>query len=203
MVGPSRYSLTDSEAGIDDGVLKNKLHIKNSTELEDLETLLLSDTYAHFLALIEKRTVTFDLAFLCSIHKFFLGTLYAWAGKIRTVDLSKDGVLFAPIKFMTQSLQSFSLVLRNHHLAPTDRKHQVAHKLAIIHNEFNILHPFREGNGRTIRLFMDLIAVNAGYNPIDWSKRSHTTYIQACVKGLSGEHEAMSNIIYAGLTMKK
>ncbi|MFA4845670.1 MAG: Fic family protein [Patescibacteria group bacterium] len=203
MAEPSRYSITDQEAGVENGVLKNKLHIKDQKKLEDLETLLLNDTYAHFLALIEKRTVIFDLAFLCSIHKFFLGTLYTWAGKIRTVDLSKDGVLFAPIKFIGESLKAFEIILRDNKLTKTDHKYQVAHKLSIIHNEFNTLHPFREGNGRAIRLFLDLMAMSNGYQPINWGRRSHKTYIKACVKGLSAEHRAMTHVIFAGLTKKK
>ncbi|MBI5794041.1 Fic family protein [Candidatus Uhrbacteria bacterium] len=199
---PSRYSVTDGRAGIENGVLKNKLHIKDQKKLEDLETLLLSDTYSHFLTLIEKRTVTFDFAFLCSVHKFFLGTLYLWVGKIRSVDISKNDVLFAPIKFIDQSLKTFQIVLHNNRLVPTDNKRHVALKLAIIHNEFNSLHPFREGNGRTIRLFLDLMVVSNGYNLIDWSRRSHMTYLRACVKGLSAEHSAMTRIILAGLTKK-
>ncbi|MBI4438111.1 Fic family protein [Candidatus Uhrbacteria bacterium] len=132
----------------------------------------------------------------------FLETLYTWAGKIRTVDLSKDDVLFAPIKFINNSLKSFKGVLRKNALLKTDDRRHAALKLATIHNEFNALHPFREGNGRTIRLFLDILAVNNGYNLIDWSKRSHKTYLRACSKGLSAEHAAMSRVIYAGLTKK-
>lgn len=199
----SRYSLTQSEAGLDGGILKNKLNIQDQQLIDDIETLLLNDAYDHFFKLIQRRTVTFDLAYLCTIHKYFLGTLYPWAGKIRTIDLSKDETLFAPIKFIDTSVKTFKAVLKRSIPSSDDPKLMVARKLAVIHNEFNVLHPFREGNGRTIRLFLDLLAVSIGYHPIDWSKRSHKTYIQACVNGMVQNHEPMKRIIYTGLSKKK
>jgi cell filamentation protein len=202
MAGHSRYNLTDAQAGIENGILKNKLNIKDQRKLDDAETLLLNDAYAYFFALAEKRRITFDLAFLFSIHKFFLEPLYTWAGKTRTIDLSKDEMLFAPVKFLDKSLNAIKVILRQNEIIRTDPKQQVARRLAIIHNEFNSVHPFREGNGRTIRLFLDLISVSNGYNPINWSKQSHKTYILACKKGLIAEHKAMARIIYVGLTKK-
>lgn len=131
MAGPSRYSLNDEEAGVTDGVLKNKLGIRDQKELDDAETLLFSDAYEYF----------FDL-------------------------LAKDRLEF---------------------------------NISIIHSELNAIHPFREGNGRTIRLFLDLLAVRAGYNPIDWSKYQ-SKYIVACVEGMIRNYDPMEKIIYAGLT---
>src|SRR3989338_1208165 len=103
MAGHSRYSVS-TEVGIDNGVLKNKLGIKDQKTLDDAETLLLSDAYKHFFDQLEKEGLEFNLPFLFEIHKFFLGTLYAWAGKIRRINISKDTVLFAPAEYLGPSL---------------------------------------------------------------------------------------------------
>ena len=199
MAEASRYYVSDKDAGVSKGILKNKLGFKSKKDLDEAETALLSDTHAHFFELLEKRKVKFDLSLLFSIHKYFLGHLYDWAGKVRTVNISKDEMFFAPIKYIDQALADFNKLLKTTLPKQSDAKDDVSKKLAIIHNEFNIIHPFREGNGRTIRLFLDLIAGSLGYNPIDWSKKTNSDYIKACIKGAKGEHETMEKIIKKGL----
>lgn len=200
MVGPSRYSLSGAEAGLQGGILKNKLGISDQRRLDDTETVLLADTYEHFFSLQARGELRFDLSLLFQIHKYFLLPLYSWAGKIRTVDVSKDGMLFASVRHIQASLETFDKVLQDNLPQVLDSKKIVAAKIALIHCELNAIHPFREGNGRTIRLFLDLLVANAGYNPIDWSKRSQAVYIQACVFGMKREYVAMEKIVYAGLT---
>ncbi|MBU1119308.1 Fic family protein [Patescibacteria group bacterium] len=198
----SRYDVSDKEAGIENGILKNKLGIKNQKKLEDAETVLLADTYTHFFDLLEKRKLNLDISLLFTINKYFLGTLYPWAGKVRTIDVSKDGMLFASVKYIDDSLKSFEAMLKKNIPTGRDGKKKVAQKLAIIHNECNAIHPFREGNGRTVRLFLDLTAGSLGYNPINWRKNQRIEYIQACIDGMAREHKSMEKIIFEGLTKK-
>ena len=196
----SRYSVSDAEGS---GVLQNKLGITDQQKLDDVETLLLADTYDHFFSLLQKRKIHFDLALLFEIHRFFLGTLYPWAGKLRTVDVSKDNVFFASVRFLDDSMKKFSTLLEVSQGHRTDTMPRIAEKLAVIHNELNALHPFREGNGRTIRLFLDLMAVDAGYQPINWSKRSQRTYLRACKNGMETDHKPMTRFILAGLSKRR
>ncbi|MEK7583683.1 MAG: Fic family protein, partial [Patescibacteria group bacterium] len=200
MAAHSRYHVSDDTAGVSKGILKNKLGIRSKKKLDAAETLLLADTYTHFFALLKEGELTFDLSLLFSIHQYFFTTLYDWAGKTRAVDISKDGMLFAPVKYLDRSLQAFKLTLQKNLPKSGDTKDTAARKLAVIHSEFNVVHPFREGNGRTIRLFLDLLIGSFGYNPIDWSKQPTTQYMRACVDGASGKHEAMKKIIKKGLT---
>ena len=199
MAEHSRYHVSAKKAGISKGVLKNKLGIKDQNKLNDAETLLLADSYTHFFELLKENKVEFDLSLLFSIHKYFFETLYAWAGKVREVDISKDGMLFAPVKFIDKSLKDFKILLNKNLPQQSDSKNSISKKLTIIHNEFNIIHPFREGNGRTIRLFLDLMVFNLGYDPIDWGKKSNADYLKACIKGASGKHDEMTKIIKKGL----
>jgi len=203
MVEVSRYSVSDEGAGVAGKVLKNKLGIKDQKKLSDAETVLLADTYDYLFDLLEKGKIVFNLALLFDIHKFFLGTLYSWAGKIRTIDISKDEMLFAPVKHINKSIRIFEKITAKNIITLEDDKKVIARKLAVIHNEFNAIHPFREGNGRTIRLFLDLFVGSVGYSPIDWSKKLKKEYIKACIEGLVSQHEGMEKIIYSGLTKKK
>ena len=112
-------------------------------------------------------------------------------------------MFFAPIKYIDQVLANLDKLLKKMLPKQSDAKDEISKKLAIIHNEFNIIHPFREGNGRTIRLFLDLIVGSLGYNPIDWSKKPNSEYIKACILGTAGKNEAMTKIIKKGLGKSK
>ncbi|HEC30608.1 MAG TPA: hypothetical protein ENI66_01170 [Candidatus Yonathbacteria bacterium] len=203
MAEHSRYSVSNKDAGVKNGILKNKLGIKKQEALEDAETILLNDSYAHFFELIKKGKVKFNLSMLFEIHRFFLGTLYSWAGKIRTIDISKEGMLFAPIKHIDSSLKNFEKILKKNLLKEKDSIKQISEKLAIVHNEYNAIHPFRDGNGRTIRLFLDLIVWESGYEPIDWGKKKQRDYFNACIRGMSRKQKNMERIIYLGLKKRK
>jgi cell filamentation protein len=203
MAEHSRYYVSDNDASVNKGILKNKLGIKSKKKLSEAETLLLADTYTHFFELLNKKKVTFDLSLLFSIHEYFLSHLYDWAGKVRVVNISKDEILFAPVKYIDKALMKFNKLLKETLPKQSNANNEVSQKLAIIHNEFNVIHPFREGNGRTIRLFLDLIAVSVGYDPIDWSKTPNKDYFKACIQGVNGNHEPMAKIIKKGLNTLK
>lgn len=195
MAEHSRYSAD----GVGDVVLKNKLEITNQEKLDRAEALLLSDASEHFFELLLQRKIAIDLSLLFEIHKYFLSPLYSWAGKLRTVDISKNGMLFASSNHLDQSIKEFEKLFQKNIPIETDRKSDVAEKLAIIHCELNAIHLFREGNGRTIRLFLDLIASSVGYQPIDWNVVSLGKYVEACVKGMGQNYKSMTKIISAGL----
>lgn len=195
MVELSRYSV----GGDEESILKNKLGITDIKMLEDTEILLLSDAYKHFFKKLELGKITFNLELLFEIHKFFLAPLYTWAGRIRTVEISKNGILFAQSSQIKKTLEAFEKLLKKNLPKPDDTKKNVAKKLAIIHCEFNAIHPFREGNGRTIRLFLDLIAVKTGFGIIGFGKSKKDAYISACIAGMQQNYDPMERLFYNGL----
>ncbi len=200
MVAPSRYDVSKEGAGIDrNGILINKFGFKKQSELDDAETLLLQDSYTHFFELLTKGKIVFDLPTLFTIHEYFLGTLYTWAGKVRAVDISKPGALFAPVAHIASSLQVLERLIQVHIPRKTDSKKSVSEKIALIHNELNAVHPFREGNGRTIRLFLDLMIADLDLHPVDWNVKG---YISACQKGMSQDHAKMIGLIYRDISKK-
>ena len=199
MAEPSRYNISDEQAGISGKILKNKFGLTDEKELGDRETLLLKDAYNFFLKQFQNKKIQFNVDLLFKIHKYFLDPLYDWAGKIRTVDISKGNVLFAPAKYISNALKEFEKILKSNLPDKKTSKKELARKLALIHCEFNAIHPFREGNGRVIRLFLDLLAIDQGYLPIDFSLSSRNEYIKACIFGMKKEYKKMQNIIYKGL----
>lgn len=197
MVELSRYNVSDQQAGLDQGILKNKLGYTNQKDLDDAETLLQADAYKHYFDLAETRQFVFGTELLFEIHKYFFETLYDWSGMIRTVDISKGEMLFAPVQYLSNSLEELNRIIQNNTPTSSDNLIVLAEKLALIHNEFNVVHPFRDGNGRTIRLFLDLWVNTLGFQPINYGDRE--LYLAACVLGAKDGHQALQKIIKTGL----
>jgi len=203
MDAPSRYSSPAGEAGMEGGVLKNKFNIKDQIKLENNEAILYLDAKEHFLGPDAKIPKIIDVSFLLKIHQYFLEPLYTWAGKIRTVNISKGDAMFCSANFIGSALADFDLVLKKNTPNQSDTKQEVATKLAVIHCELNAIHPFREGNGRTIRLFLDVLITRLGYQQIAWNKNNQKSYIQACILGMNQDYAPMSRVIRAGLVKNR
>lgn len=112
MVEPSRYSVSDDQAGLNQGVLKNNLGYTNQKDLDDAETILQTDVYKHFFDLAQTRKFVFGTDLLFEMHQYFFETLYNWAGAVRTVDISKGEMLFAPVKHLSNSLKKLNNVIK-------------------------------------------------------------------------------------------
>jgi len=202
MAEPSRYKVGGDEIATD-GVLKNKLNITDQATLEDTETILLQDTYTNFFKLLEENKLDFNIKLLFKINEYFLEPLYSWAGKIRAVEISKDNVMFCASSQIQKELVIFGKQLVKNIPDQNDSQKLISEKLAFIHCELNAIHPFREGNGRSIRLFLDLLAVNTGFSIIDFKKTSQIDYIAACIGCMQKDYSKMQKIIYKGLKRAK
>ena len=102
MAEPSRYN---TDGNVENGVLKNKLGIINQKDLEDAETALYLDAYPHFSDLLHKHKLIFNAQLILDIHKYFLGPLYGWAGKMRLVDISKGSTMFCSVPFLYNAIK--------------------------------------------------------------------------------------------------
>lgn len=112
-----------------------------------------------------------DSGALLAIHRHLFQDVYAWAGKTRTVEISKGGRPFFPTSHFTNAFRYIDSLLAEWREIPKQNRIAVAGKLADILDTVNELHPFREGNGRTQREFLRLLALEKGYvlelNPPD------------------------------------
>lgn len=136
-------------------VLINKLDLKDSKKLRYYEAKI---TAAKLLGL-RKMGVTgnFDIEHLKSIHKYLFEDIYPFAGKIRTEDIAKDSFRFAKWEYIEDQLKELLNKLNSENFKNLS-KEDFAKKLAYYMAELNVLHPFREGNGRTTREFIRQLA---------------------------------------------
>ena len=105
---------------------------------------------------------------LQQIHAYLFGGLYDFAGQIRTVNISKGGFTFAPAMFLAESLKKIESM-------PNDTFEEILEKYV----EMNVAHPFREGNGRATRIWLDLMFKAELYKVVDWSKVDKEDYLLA------------------------
>jgi cell filamentation protein len=107
---------------------------------------------------------TFDVEHLKSIHKYLFQDVYDWAGEFRTIDIYKGYTAFTPAVNLDREAQElFDEIGYNNFLCGLG-KDEFAHMMTNVMSDLNQLHPFREGNGRTQRVFAQQLAERAGYD---------------------------------------
>lgn len=150
-------------------VLENKLNITDQIELNKVEEKI-SKTKAKKLfdsGKIEKIKVG-TFAGLKQIHKYLFEDIYDFAGKLRTVNIAKGNFRFAPVMYLAQSLKQIDKM-------PQSTFDEIVEKYV----EMNVAHPFREGNGRATRIWLDLIFKKELKKVVDWNKIDKADYLSA------------------------
>ena len=149
--------------------LENKLGLTDSAELARAEEKI-SKTKAR--ELFEKGLLdTFEtgtFAGLCAIHKYLFDEIYDFAGKMRTVNIAKGGFRFAPVMYLGAALKDIEKM-------PQSSFDEIIEK----YGEMNIAHPFREGNGRSTRIWLDCILKKELGLVVDWSQVDKEDYLLA------------------------
>jgi cell filamentation protein len=191
----SKYSVSGAEK--EGKILPNLLGLKTVSEIQQAE--LEGFLYAYKVLFDElSLTTRFTLNYILKMHRLALGHLYKFAGKPRTVNISKGGFMFPPARFLDQSLKDFDTSMLQKLPDEYESKEQLIKDIAKIHGEFLFIHPFREGNGRTARLLAALMAAKAGYNlPTfeNFSKEKFDEYIAAVKSSAAGDYSKMEKII--------
>ena len=149
--------------------LENKLNISDAVELARAEEKisktkalkLFTSGYLNSLA-----AGTFES--LAEIHRYLFDEIYSFAGKIRTVNMAKGNFRFAPVMYLEQALKHIEAM-------PQSTYNEIIEKYV----EMNIAHPFREGNGRSTRIWLDLILKKELAKVIDWSQVDKNDYLLA------------------------
>ncbi len=152
------------------GDLRNLLGARSSDELKKLEPQIVFANELEIESLNIPRTN--DLSELLSLHKQLFHNVYDWAGQIRTVDIRKnaDGAEYFLIvgKIKDAATFVFSELVKERCLKGLSQELFIE-RLAYFYDQLNYIHPFREGNGRTQRIFWTRIARDAGYE-INWDR---------------------------------
>lgn len=153
-----------SKTPYSNGVLKNKLHIHEAAELEKKENEL---SARNALFLLQKKPQIKDINDLKKIHQFLFGELYDWAGKYRPGNFSKNGYQFFDFTRFDFAEKDINSMLRKHpKTTPLSAK-----DYAELLDAINFMHPFREGNGRSCKIFLSTYAANHG-QMIDYPRKN-------------------------------
>ena len=149
--------------------LENKLNITDSAELAREEERI---SKRKAVELFDSKLIdTFEVgtfAGLAAIHKYLFEDIYEFAGKMRTVNLAKGGFRFAPLMYLEAALANIDKM-------PQSTFDEIVEKYV----EMNVAHPFREGNGRSTRIWLDCIFKKELSKVVDWSKVDKEDYLLA------------------------
>ena len=173
-------------------ILKNKLNIKDKEKLYDyVRNIFLTSLF--ILSLIE-IIVKFDIFLFTNIHKFLFEDIYNFAGLFRSENIAKGNFRFAEWEYIEQELIKLLDELKAEKYLEGLTKQELAKKLAYYMAELNVLHPFREGNGRAIREFIRELAMKNGYE-LDLTKTTPTNMLNACIESVVDTSE-LEEILY-------
>ncbi len=172
-------------------VLQNILNITNQRELNLVEEKISKSAAIKLFdsGKIDKIQVgTFKG--LSEIHKTLFKKIYSFAGKIRDVNISKGNFRFAPLMFLKESLKNIDKM-------PMTNFDEIIEKYV----EMNIAHPFREGNGRSGRIWLDLMLKYNIKKVIDWNKIDKDEYMDAMIRSTVKDIE-LKHLLHEALTSK-
>ncbi len=149
--------------------LENKWNIDDSAELARVEEKISkSKAVKLFECNIVEESEIGKFSGLAKIHKFLFDELYDFAGKVRTVNIAKGNFRFAPVMYLDAALKHIDDM-------PQSTFDEIIEKYV----EMNVAHPFREGNGRSIRIWLGLILKKELKSVIDWNKVDKEDYLLA------------------------
>jgi len=180
----NNYQYLDPELKYTDknGLLHNLANIKDEKVLLIFESLKVAKRVEE---LLEHPIKIEDSNTLLIIHHHLFQDVYEWAGQVRTVNISKDGKPFFNGERFYVGFKYIDTLISDYHKLKKSDKEELAKKLAEILDNINYLHPFREGNGRTQREFLRLLALEKGLvlnlNPPD-DKDIYERYMKGTIE---------------------
>ena len=149
--------------------LENKLNITNSAQLAQMEEKI---SKKKAVELFENNLLdnfpAGTYAALAAIHKYLFEEIYDFAGKLRTVNIAKGNFRFVPVLYLEEALKNIDAM-------PQKNFDEIVEKYV----EMNVAHPFREGNGRSTRIWLDDILKKEIQKVVDWSKINKVDYLLA------------------------
>ena len=171
-------------------VLRNKLGITDADALRTAER----EIAAVRIFEAEQTPIRGKLDFkhLCSLHRHIFGDIFEWAGKLRTVNISKGNPFCNSDVLDIYGSELFGKLKTELYLLDTPAE-RVTERLAHYLSEINVMHPFREGNGRTQRMFIEYLALVAGYR-VDFTNVTAAEMIEASVRAFDRDETLMRNI---------
>lgn len=169
----------DSYCYLGSDVLINLLNIRDPYELAEAEAEFTAERYRTYKSR-QLSPADFSFEHLQHLHHHLFQDLYEWAGKPREVDISKGTTRFCTYSRIEPEAKKLFATIPS--LAALNNDHALIAKVADLYCEMNILHPFREGNGRVQRFFFEELLFTLGYE-LRWPQISKETWIDANIAG--------------------
>lgn len=196
----STDALRDGYCYPETSVLINKLNIMDQKDLDKAEKMSVA---LHTVEIGQRplfEPFTFD--FYRNLHKTLFGDIYQWAGQTRKSEISKGGTSFCPCEEIDRTGKAkFDYLQRENYFCGYTKERYIK-ELADFYNELNLLHPFREGNGRTQRLFFSLLARRKGYF-LDFSSADPNFLIIATIQAANGVTDYLEQFFECSLKLIK
>ncbi|MDD9150484.1 Fic family protein [Sporolactobacillus sp. CQH2019] len=167
-------------------VLINKLNIRDQNRLDASERKL---SGIRLMELIKNPVADqkWNLVHLKTIHRHIFQDIYPFAGALRTEQISKGNFRFAsPLYIGSEADRIFQALKKEQYLTGL-RKNNMCERMAYYFSEINVLHPFREGNGRTEREFLRTLVLKNGYT-LDFKKISRSELLKASERSVIDAH---------------
>lgn len=169
--------------------LRNKLKIHELCDLEVAERDITAVTIDN----IHFKPPPYNLEYMKLLHHQLFSNLYDWAGELRNIDISKGGTHFCTSRRIVAESQKLFTSLQQENWLDKLQKEEFCDKLAEYYCEINMIHPFREGNGRVQRLFFEHLSLAAGYD-LSWENIQPDEWVQANIDGVDVNYEPMKQI---------
>ncbi|EKN6177573.1 Fic family protein [Yersinia enterocolitica] len=179
--GPDPYTYPNSQ------VLINKFGITDDDQFIEME----KDFSELAIMEIEFSPPPYDLLYWRALHQALFGDIYHWAGELRTIDITKGTTRFCNInRIAPEANRLFNQLAQENYLVglPYDA---LMVKLAEYYSDLNVIHPFREGNGRAQRLLFEHIIINCGFQ-ISFAGINPDEWIQANIDGYHCRYQRMT-----------
>lgn len=171
-------------------VLINKLGIKNADALNLAEREITSTRYTQLI--VNPVKGNFDLMHLQEIHRYVFQDIYSWAGQLRTVNIAK-GNQFCNCMYIESGFESIYKKLKKDCFLLKTTSDTICEKLAFYLGEINVVHPFREGNGRAQRVFIQYLARAAGYS-VNFADITAKEMIEASALAFDCDYRKMTEL---------
>jgi cell filamentation protein len=173
----------------DSGVLRNRLNIHDESLLQEAEREL-SEIAACTLHL---SPPPYDLSFLQLIHKTLFSDVYEWAGELRTVNIKKDDTLFCTAERIVPEAEKIFRAMAHASRFTGTTKTDLVVKVAEAYGDLNVIHPFRDGNGRAQRILFEQIIINAGFT-VDWWLVNNADWVPANIDAVACDYRGLEAI---------